>query len=266
MVIKPIKIKLLLIFIFGILVNSGPAYTKTDQENKPNGLVGSKIMLSNGKSINIKGKANAGIILFATNKDKGQTNIMVRPFLKGKEVVKNSRVGKWFDLVIPGEQCIIGYPYQVADEIKITVETGICEVEIMYSPLKNNRIVFPENRALGRLPSVRMMNCDQERIYKFDRKIMSKEDFVDLLKILLQGNIYKYSLDSFKTRKKWTGDMNVDGKPILWDLVLNSVKVSSIGSRTLFSLSYYKNGCMFSEQELKATSDGFFSFSGCCGK
>jgi hypothetical protein len=249
-----------------ILVSSGPSNARTDRENKTKGLAGSKIVLQSGKSIKIKGKKNAGIIFFATNKDKNQTNILVRPFLKGKEVAKDSRVGKWFDLIIPGEQCIIGYPYQSADEIKITVETGMCEVEIMYSHLKNNRIVFPENRALGRLPGIRTMNCDQERVYKFDRMINSKEDFVDFLKILLKGHIYHYSLDSFKTRKKWTGNMNVEGKPVFWDLVLNSVKISSIGSRTLFSLSYYKNGCMFSKQQLKATSDGFFSFSGCCGK
>jgi len=266
MLIIPYKKRILIIIIFVFFANLGPANTRIDHENKPNGLVGSKIILSGGKSIKIKGKANAGIILFVTNKDKGQTNIMVRPFVKGKEVDGDSRVGKWFDLIIPGEQCIIGYPYQLADEIKVAVEIGMCEVEIMYSPLKNNRIVFPENRALGWLPGVRTMNCDQERIYKFDRVIKSKEDFVDFLKILLQGNIYKYSLDSYKTREKWTGNMNVDGKPILWDLVLKNVKVLSIGSRTLFSLSYYENGCMFSEQELKATSDGFFSYSGCCGK
>lgn len=113
----------------------------------------------------------------------------------------------------------------------------------------------------------RAMNCDQERIYKFEKEINSKEDFVNLVKELsLNPRIISRPLDSFRTRKEWSTTLEIKDKPVLWDMVLNRVKTESIGNRIIYSLEYYTRNCLYTLERIHATSDGFFSTRFCCGK
>jgi len=107
-------------------------------------------------------------------------------------------------------------------------------------------------------------NCGEER-YNIGIKITSKKDFIEFIKKNPKQN-YFLKLDSFRD------EPYIPTSNINWNNVEQAIKVSQNEGYTIYSLEYNvgeiyedsRNRCF--GFTLRASSNGYISIYGCCGK